>query len=92
MMKAKELRQICSADERTYAVKQHKHKCSKKSCGTVWKHANSLPGNCSSKQFEKAHSCPKCGEPEVYDKFRTTADKQDETESFFDSLLSAEEL
>jgi predicted RNA-binding Zn-ribbon protein involved in translation (DUF1610 family) len=88
MMKAQQLRQKCSADERTYVDQHHKHKCD--SCGTIWKHADNVPDACTKKQFETAHSCPSCGERQT-NKFRTAQDRNDETEAFLDSLIADEE-
>ena len=53
-----ELHQLCQRSDQL-AHGEHKHKCP--SCDTVWKHSDRVLGG-TRQQFDKAHSCPNCGE------------------------------
>jgi hypothetical protein len=51
---------------------QHKHQCP--SCACVWEHPDACATEITYEAYEKAHTCPKCGEPDV--KFKYEGRKQ----------------
>lgn len=59
-----ELTQRCIAPLGTTFFDPHAHECPR--CTTIWAHDPIKMHGCTEAQFDRAHTCPKCGAEQTY--------------------------